>query len=69
MEITQFEAALAELVGRPSDLRPFVCDGSPLDCEIFIVGANAATAMGDFWDFWHPGVGMDKAAWFEAYKV
>lgn len=56
-------------MGRPTSLRPFVCDGSPLDCEIFIVGANAATAMGDFWDFWLPGVGMDKAAWFAAYKA
>jgi hypothetical protein len=23
---------------------------------------------GDFWDFWHPGEGFDKSAWFEAYK-
>ena len=69
IELTQFEAALARVVSAPTTLRPFVCDGSPPDCESFIVGANAATVMGDFWDFWHSGIGMDKATWFEAYKA
>lgn len=63
-----FERDLRELIGEPTTLRPFVCDGSPLDCEAFIVGINAATPMkADFWGFWTSGRGFDRARWFEAY--
>ena len=68
MTLAEFELKLTELIGRPTDLRPFVCEGSPLACEIFLVGFNPATAMkADFWNFWHPGYGYDKAAWFQRY--
>ena len=64
----KFEQDLAAIIGKPSGLRPFVCEGSPLKCEAFIVGLNPATEMSaDFWSFWRPGVGFDKSAWFAAY--
>ena len=63
-----FEESLTLRIGRPTTLRPFVCDGSPLTCEVFIVGVNPASEMDeDFWSFWRPGVGFDKSRWFEAY--
>jgi len=66
--IEEFEEILSGLVGRPSDLRPFVCEGSPLNCRAFIVGFNPATEMSSgFWDFWRSGYGFDKSAWFAAY--
>lgn len=69
MDLTEFESGLENLIGRPSSLRPFVCDGSPLRCSVFIVGINPATSMtDDFWSSWRTGVGFDKGAWFEAYK-
>lgn len=68
--LDDFERNLASLIGNPTDLRPFVCDGSPLDCKAFIVGVNPATEMSaDFWHFWRSGYGFDKPAWYEAYKV
>ena len=68
MSLEEFERDLAALIGRPTNLRPFVCEGSPLDCEIFLVGFNPATTMeADFWRFWRPGYGYDKAAWFQRY--
>lgn len=68
-DINRFENELAARIGNPTDLRPFVCDGSPLTCDVFIVGFNPATSMStDFWQFWRPGEGFDKTAWFEAYK-
>lgn len=67
--LAEFETQLAELIGRPSDQRPFVCEGSPLDCSVFIVGFNPATTMdADFWSFWRSGSGFDKKAWLEEYK-
>lgn len=64
-----FQQELAALIGAPTEFRPFVCDGSPLECEVFIVGFNPATPMSaDFWQFWHPSKGFDKESWFEAYK-
>ena len=67
--LDDFERQLEELIGRPTNMRPFVCEGSPLKCRIFIVGFNPATKMtASFWDFWRSGYGFDKKAWFEAYK-
>jgi hypothetical protein len=68
--LKSFEEGLEKRIGRPTrltGLRPFVCDGSPLECEVFIVGFNPATSVG-FWEFWDTGHGFDKKAWFEAYK-
>ena len=65
----EFSLGLASLIGRPTDLRPFVCEGSPLDCDVFLVGINPASRMSvDFWDFWSDSYGFDKRAWFEKYK-
>ncbi len=66
--LQQFELDLAALIGRPTNLRPFVCDGSPLTCDAFIVGFNPASASStDFWEFWKPGYGFNKLLWFESY--
>lgn len=66
--LNAFERDLASLVGRPTDLRPFVCDGSPLDCAVFLVGLNPATSLdADFWEFWQTDRGFDKASWFRQY--
>lgn len=66
--IDDFEKELVSVIGKPNYLRPFVCNGSPLDCKVFIVGTNSATEMSaDFWDFWCSGKGFDKPAWFDAY--
>lgn len=68
MTLDEFESELRRLIGKPTRLRPFVCDGSPLDCPVMLVGLNPASKMRkDFWDFWRPGIGFDKAAWFECY--
>ena len=67
--IRSFETELIKLIGKPTDLRPFVCDGSPFRCDVFIVGLNPATKMSeDFWKFWRSGHGFDKNVWLEAYK-
>ncbi|ESZ56005.1 hypothetical protein X727_33020 [Mesorhizobium sp. L103C119B0] len=68
MNLDEFERELVALIGRPTDLRPFVCEGSPLTCDVFLVGFNPATDMRtDFWEFWRPGYGYDKVAWFKRY--
>jgi hypothetical protein len=68
--IELFEHELTAIIGRETDLRPFVCEGSPLLCEAFIVGFNPATVLNaQFWQFWHPSFGFDKSCWFEAYKT
>ncbi len=69
MDLADFEVRLERLIGRPSSLRPFVCEGSPLLCRAFIVGANPATTLDqhDFWSFWRPGYGFDKKRWMGSY--
>ena len=53
----------------PENCRPFVCQGSPYDCKIFVVGLNPATVMENgFWRYWSDCSGFDKVSWFEAYR-
>lgn len=67
MDLERFSSGLANLIGKPSSLRPFVCEGSPLKCRIFIVGHNPATPSDrDLWSDWGPH-GFDKAKWMRAY--
>jgi hypothetical protein len=69
MNLAEFEQALADSIGRPTDLRPFVCDGSPLSCAAFIVGYNPATELAvDWWKFWEPDRGYRRAEWFGEYQ-
>lgn len=67
-DLQTFARGLREIMTEKS--RPFVCDGSPLDCEIFLVGANPATDMDKpFWAFWDATSGFRKSEWFEEYKA
>lgn len=53
----------------PQDWRPFVCNGSPYDCKVFVVGHNPATKMEEgFWEYWCDCTGFDKDSWFDAYR-
>lgn len=64
-----FQDNFEKLIGKPTELRPFVCEGSPLECKIFIVGFNPATNLNQsFWSFWQPGYGFQKAEWLKVYK-
>lgn len=68
--LQEFTTALQALIGVPSVLRPFVCEGSPLECDAFIVGFNPATEMDvDFWSYWSEHTGFSKSRWFEDYKL
>ena len=46
---------------------PFLCDGSPFDCQIFVVGINPASDM-SLWPFWSNATGVNRKAWLEAYR-
>jgi hypothetical protein len=68
LTLNEFASQLASVIDRPTDLRPFVCEGTPLDCDVFIVGYNPATKMdGDWWRFWKPGYGYQKSVWYNEH--
>lgn len=67
--MTDFEKNLAAIIGRPSKQRPFVCDGFPSDCAVWIVGNNAATKGGDWWQYWSSDGGFDLSAWRKDYDA
>ncbi len=64
MNLREFRSQLQKiekrLPGRTS--WHFVCDGSPLTCRIFIVGANPVRQVEKFWDldFWTDSRGFRK---------
>ncbi len=67
--MSDFETGLAEIIGRPSNQRPFVCQGDPSYCKVWIVGYNAATSGGDWWRFWSTEIGFDLVSWRKDYDA
>jgi len=67
--MNDFAEQLARTIGRPSAQRPFVCDGFPSNCSVWIVGYNAATTGGDWWRFWSSENGFDLALWRSDYDA
>lgn len=66
--LSEFSASLRSLLADRPLSRPFICDGSPLDCQVMLVGFNAATPMqAGFLDFWSDQNGFDFSAWQQAY--
>ena len=60
--LQQFRADLERYLLNPR-ARPFVCDGSPLQCRSFIVGLNAATELTQPFDaYWSNVTGFVECA-------
>ncbi len=64
--LVEFDGALRAL--KADNARPFLCEGSPFDCRVFLVGLNPKTRT-DFWQFWNTNYGCSKQAWLEAYLM
>lgn len=67
--MNDFETNLAAIIGKPSTQRPFVCTGDPSACSVWIVGYNAATTGGDWWQFWSSDSGFDFDSWRKDYDA
>ena len=60
-DLREFKAGLDAYLAKDAYARPFVCEGSPLDCRSFIVGLNAATRLSTrFSCYWSDSVGFDR---------
>jgi hypothetical protein len=66
-ELAKFASGLRRLVGEAEGFRPLLCNGSPLDAVVALVGANPGTTT-PFWPFWSDDAGVDKQGWLEAYR-
>jgi len=67
VSLMEFREQLQALMDRPK-LRPFLCDGSPLKCRVFIVGSRPATEMSkDFWTYWNDESGFHKQLFMKDY--
>jgi hypothetical protein len=61
MRLQEFRETLEKLIPNPPSWL-FVCDGSPFDCKIFLIGANPArTTSSPFWKtYWTDEMGLNK---------
>lgn len=64
MNLNQFDKKLRELV--PPNSRPFLCEGSPLECDLFVVGNNPGTET-PFWEYWKLPYGCRKSLWLKDF--
>ena len=66
----QLRRVLAYSFPQRSDVRPFVCEGSPMSCDVFLVGFNPArSGTASFWSYWLSGYGFNKTRWLAHYKA
>ncbi len=65
-DLLRFDQKLRELTDEASEARPFLCDGPPSGCEVFLVGVNPGKSS-DFWTHWNVNTGCDKRAWLRDY--
>ena len=60
MELSDFDTQLKRHLSNPNSL-PFVCEGSPLKCRLFVVGTIGARRVEKpFIRFWDPSYGFRK---------
>ena len=63
-KLAKLALELKKLIGVNEGVRPFVCSGDPLTCQVAIVGANPGTTT-SFWPHWNDERGMSKEAFLE----
>ncbi|WP_247232300.1 hypothetical protein [Telluribacter sp. SYSU D00476] len=69
LSLRQFRERMQQLVPDPK-ARPFLCDESPLACDIFIVGFNPPVEMDEpFWSYWSDTQGFAKPYFLRDYMV
>lgn len=63
----EIEQKLRELLRSEYPSRPLLCSGSPIGCDIAIVGVNPATDI-PLWRYWNADTGCNKAAWLAEFR-
>ena len=66
MDLVTFDRELRVVAGTDA-VRPFLCEGSPLVCPVFLVGVNPSTGV-PLWPYWSPDRGCDKQGWLAGYR-
>ncbi len=64
--INEIDANIRRLTGEHPEARPFLCEGSPIGAEVFLVGINPGTST-PFWPYWRLPYGCYKNEWIQAY--
>jgi hypothetical protein len=67
MSLQHIDAAIRKLSGEHPESRPFLCEGSPLDCVVAQVGINPGSDT-PFWPHWRVETGCDKQGWLRDYR-
>ena len=69
LNLAEFSIQLKHLLLNRPHSRPFICEGSPLECDVMVVGFNAATKMeAPFAQFWSDETGFAFEGWFAQYQ-
>lgn len=64
--LKEIDLELRRLLKPGHPARPFVCSGTPIGCEVAIVGANPSSST-SFWDAWSTEVGFEKEKWLLSF--
>jgi hypothetical protein len=65
--LAEIDRKIRDLVGDDPLSRPFLCHGSPLECQVASVGINPATDT-PFWPYWNAVNGFSKDHWLAEYR-
>jgi len=65
-DLVEFDRRLRAIAPEGQVPRPFLCRGSPLGCDVFLVGINPGTDT-PLWHHWSLEKGCDKDGWLADY--
>jgi hypothetical protein len=66
-KLLEFETRLRNLDGSECGW-PFLCEGSPFNCKIFLVGINPVADVA-IWPHWSIHTGLKRDSWLDDYRA
>ena len=66
ISLEEFERTLHELIDEDHPNWPFLCQGSPFECEVAVVGINPGTNI-PLWPFWSLPYGCNREGWVKTF--
>lgn len=67
IDLNDIDTNIRHLTNEHPEARPFLCEGSPIGSEVFLVGINPGTDT-SFWPCWRPPYGCHKDEWLQDYR-
>jgi len=65
--LEDIDRRIRQLLRQDAPSIPFLCQGSPIGCDVAVVGINPGSDT-PFWPYWNVETGCNKSGWLADYR-